>query len=121
MEHTKGPWSVQFESEYSGGDIFGRRKTESGEVKDYICTTSGNARADAHYIVACVNQCDKLGFSAEDIEEGAIEGLMEALVDNNEFLALLLAHLPTGLKSLQRETNNHINVGKAALAKVRKV
>ena len=79
MEHTKGPWSVQFESEYSGGDIFGRRKTESGEVKDYICTTFGNARANAHYIVACVNQCDKLGFSAEDIEEGAIEGLVDVV------------------------------------------
>ena len=111
MEHTKGPWSVQFESEYSGGDIFGRRKTESGEVKDYICTTFGNARANAHYIVACVNQCDKLGFSAEDIEEGAIEGLAQAL---NRLI--ILAGQMTDLDKSEVEV---IEMAKAALEKVR--
>ena len=111
MEHTKGPWKAEFESQYSGGNIYGRRKTESGEVKDYICTTSGNARANARYIVACVNQCDKLGFSAEDIEEGAIEGLAQAL---NRLI--VLAGQMTDLDKSEVEV---IEMAEAALAKVR--
>lgn len=43
----------------------------------------------------------------------------KALVDNNEFLAVLLSNTPSHLISLQREINNHINIGKKALGETK--
>ena len=47
MKHTKGPWFVR-----DGIDVYA-----SGE---YICTTSGNAKANARFIVTACNSHDDL-------------------------------------------------------------
>ena len=57
MEHTKGKLVAQFDSEFSGGNIFSDGKIGK---REFICTTSGNARANAAHIVKCWNMHDEL-------------------------------------------------------------
>ena len=64
MKHTPEPWENKTPGKYKAGNIYAE-----GE---YICTTSGNAQANAERIVACVNAC-------EGINPEAVPDLLEAL------------------------------------------
>ena len=64
MERTKGKWEAEAETITSGYDIYAPK---SGTAREYICTTSGHAKANAEFICKAVNLHDEL---VEALEAG---------------------------------------------------
>ena len=50
---TKGKWVVEMETEHSGGSIFA---VKADGTREYIGTTSGNAKANAEFICKIANE-----------------------------------------------------------------
>ena len=81
MKHTKGEWVAEFESAYSGGSIF----AIDDNKREYICTTSGNAKANAQLISAAPDLLE-----ACELAEDMLFGLKSrgVYVDNKEYLSI---------------------------------
>ena len=62
MERTKGKLKCKFQSKYAGGEIHAYIDNE------YICTTSGRAKANAEHLVRCWNAFEEGGSLSKPLE-----------------------------------------------------
>ncbi len=58
MKHTKGEWKVEYDSNKIGEP--GHIMAIDGEKKEYICTTSGNVKANSTLIAAAPDMLEAL-------------------------------------------------------------